>query len=136
MLRILALSICITLAGISSAAADETLSGAYRGTISYTPKDGVTTYNDGNATMKILPDTGEGPVAVVTYSDQLGRYRENCTVTYNSDGTITLTGSSYTILAGSSFSPDTFTVRIAADGSVSGSSVDSDGGKTVVYLHH
>ena len=136
MLRILALSLCIALAGISSATAGQTLSGTYKGTITYTPKGGVTSYDDKNATLTVLPDTGEGPVAVVTYSDHLGRYRENCSVTYNSDGTITLTGTSYTILSGSSFSLDTFTIRIAADGSLSGSSVDSSGGKTVLSLHH
>jgi hypothetical protein len=136
MLRILTLSLCIALAGILSATAGQTLSGTYKGTITYTPKGGVTSYDDRNATLSMLPDTGEGPVAVVTYSDHLGRYRENCSVTYNSDGTITLTGTSYIILSGSSFSPDTFTIRIAADGSLSGSSVDSSGGKTVLSLHH
>jgi len=136
MLRLLALSICIALTGILSAAADQTLSGTYKGTITYTPKGGVTSYDDRNATMSILPDAGQGPVAVVTYSDQLGRYRENCSVTYNPDGTITLKGTSYAILSGSSFSPDTFTIRIAADGSLSGSSVDTSGGKTVLSLHH
>ena len=136
MLRILTLSLCIALAGILSATAGQTLSGTYKGTITYTPKGGVTSYDDKNATLTVLPDTGEGPVAVVTYSDHLGRYRENCSVTYNSDGTITLTGTSYTILSGSSFSLDTFTIRIAADGSLSGSSVDSSGGKTVLSLHH
>ena len=136
MLRILTLSLSIALAGILSATAGQTLSGTYKGTITYTPKGGVTSYDDRNATMSILPDTGEGPGVAVTYSDHLGRYRENCSVTYNSDGTITLTGASYTILSGSSFSLDTFTIRIAADGSLSGSSVDSSGGKTVLSLHH
>jgi hypothetical protein len=136
MLRILALSICVALTAISSATADQTLSGSYKGTITYTPKGGVTSYDDRDATMSILPDVGNGPIAVVTYSDQLGRYRENCSVTYNTDGTITLKGTSYTILSGSSFSPDTFTIRTGADGSLSGSSVDSSGGKTVLSLHH
>jgi hypothetical protein len=136
MLRILTLSICVALTGILSATAGETLSGTYRGTITYTPKGGVTSYDDKNATMSVLPDAGNGPIAVVTYSDQLGRYRENCSIAYNSDGTITLKGTSYTILSGSSFAPDTFTIRIAADGSISGNSVDISGGKTVLSLHH
>jgi hypothetical protein len=136
MLRRFALAICVALTASFSAAADQTLSGTYKGTITYTPKNGVTSYNDRNATMTIQPDTGKGPVAVVTYSDQLGRYRENCSVMHNSDGTITLKGTSYTILSGSSFNLDTFTIRIAADGSVSGNSVDSGGGKTVLSLHH
>jgi hypothetical protein len=136
LLRILALIFCVALAAIGSAAADQTLSGIYKGTISYMPRGGVTSYDDRNATMSILPDTGEGPIAVVTYSDHLGRYRENCSITYNSNGTITLTGTSYTILSGSSFAPDTFTIRIAADGSLSGGSVDTSGGKTVLSLHH
>jgi hypothetical protein len=86
--------------------------------------------------MTILPDTGTGAVAVITYSDQLGRYRENCSVTYNSDGTITLKGDTFTILSGSHFYPDTFTIRIANDGSLSGTSVDATGGKTALALHH
>jgi hypothetical protein len=60
--------------------------------------------------MSILPDAGQGPVAVVAYSDHLGRYRENCSITYNADGAITLKGTSYTILSGNSFAPDTFTI--------------------------
>jgi hypothetical protein len=136
MLRLLALCFCVTLIGILSAAADQALSGTYRGTIIYTPKGGVTPYDDRNAMMSILPDTGQGPVAVVTYSDHLGRYRENCAITYNPDGTITLKGTSYTILSGSSFSLDTFTIRIGADGSLSGGSVDTSGGKTVLSLRH
>jgi len=136
LLRILALIFCVALAAIGSAAADQTLSGIYKGTISYMPRAGVTSYDDRNAAMSILPDTGKGPIAVVTYSDHLGRYRENCSIAYNSDGTITLTGTSYTILSGSSFAPDTFTIRIEADGSLSGGSVDTSGGKTVLSLHH
>ena len=118
------------------AKADPTLTGTYRGSITYTPKDGATSYDDRNATMTIVPDTGKGPVASITYSDQTGRYREFCFITYNADGTVTLKGESYEILSGSSFYPDTFTVRIADDGSVSGTSVDSAGGRTVLKLHH
>jgi hypothetical protein len=136
MFRTFAWAICLSLSVISSATAEQTLSGAYRGSSVYTPRGGATSYDDRNATMNVLPDTGKGAIAVVTYSDQLGRYRENCSVTYNSDGTITLEGTSYTILSGSSFALDTFTVRIDVNGLVSGGSVDSSGGKTTLSMHH
>ncbi len=76
MLRLFALGFCVALAGIVPITAAPTLSGTYKGSITYTPKGGATSYDDRNATMVIPPDTGKGPVAVVTYSDQLGRYRE------------------------------------------------------------
>jgi len=130
------LLVCLLALLSLQAKADPTLTGTYRGIIRYTPKDGVTSYDDRNATMTIAPDTGNGPVAVITYSDQTGRYREFCSITSNSDGTITLKGENYEILSGSSFYPDTFTVRIADDGSVAGTSVDTAGGTTVLKLHH
>ncbi|HLJ20879.1 MAG TPA: hypothetical protein VKU84_11805 [Stellaceae bacterium] len=115
----------------------QTLSGGYKGTITYMPRDGATAYDDHGATLVVTPDPkGGGDLAVVTYSDHLGRYREVCSVTHNSDGTITLRGVSYTILSGSSFSPDTFTIRVAKDGSISGTSVDTNGGTTTLSMRH
>jgi hypothetical protein len=112
------------------------LSGSYRGDVTFTPKDGATRYDDRTATLVILPDTGKGAVAVITYSDQLGRYRERCSITPTADGTITLKGVSYALLAGDSFNLDTFHVQVGADGSVTGNSVDTDGGTSVLSFHH
>lgn len=134
--KILAFAIVLAVAPTVLVSAAPTLSGTYRGYITYMPRNGVTKYEDRNATLTVLPDTGKGAVAVVTYSDQLGRYQENCSVTYNSGGTIVLKGFSYTILSGSHFYPDTFTIRIENDGSISGSSTDSSGGRTILSLHH
>jgi hypothetical protein len=120
--------------GCAQAAAP--LSGSYRGSITYMPKDGATHYDDTGATMVIQNVEGKGPMAVVTYSDQLGRYRETCTMTSNADGTITLQGVSWKILSGSSFSPDTFTVRVQSDGSVKGTSVDTSGGTSTLSMKH
>jgi hypothetical protein len=138
--RIWAVSLCLALAVLPAsllpAWAGETLSGVYHGSITVRPKDAVVPYEDRNATIKIVDQSGE-PVAVVTYSAHTGRWREVCTITYNPDDTVTLTGTSYTVLSGSdSFNPDTFTIRIAPDGSLSGGSVDSEGGTTVLAMHH
>jgi hypothetical protein len=113
------------------------LSGKYKGSITYLPQGGVTPYDDTGATMVIQPAAnGKGPTAVVTYSYQLGRCRETCSITPHPDGTITLQGVSWKIISGSSFYPDTFTVRVAANGSVSGTSVDSSGGTSKLSMHH
>lgn len=113
------------------------LSGSYRGSITYMPKGGVTPYDDKAATLVIQPGPGgKGSVAVVTYSYQLGRCRETCSITSNADGSITLQGVSWKIISGSSFYPDTFTVRVGKDGSVAGTSVDSSGGTSVLSFHH
>jgi hypothetical protein len=130
-MKIKILTLLLVLATMMSASAAPKLSGNYKGTVAYTPSDGVTTYQDGAATLKI-----QGAVAVVTYSDQLGHYREKCSITYNSDGTVTLQGISYKLLAGSSFNLDTFTIKIAQDGSLSGTSVDTDGGHSKLSFHH
>ena len=134
--RICIFAILLALGPTTLASAAPALSGAYTGYITYMPRNGVTSSADRNATLTILPDTGKGVAAVVTYSDQLGRYRENCSVKYNSDGTITLKGFSYTILSGSTFYPDTFTISFEKDGSISGSSIDSAGGRTILSFHH
>src|ERR1700679_447871 len=97
------IAVFLSLVLTAAAGAASTLSGSYTGSITYTPKNGVTSYQDRGATLNVLPDTGKGVLAVVTYSDQMGRYRENCSITSNPDGTITLKGVSYTILSGSSF---------------------------------
>lgn len=140
MLRTLAICLCLALLAVPEslwpAWAGETLSGVYHGSITVRPKDAVVPYDDRNATIKIVDQSGE-PVAVVTYSAHIGRWREVCTITYNPDDTVTLTGTSYTVLSGSdSFSPDTFIIRIAPDGSLSGGSIDSEGGTTVLAMHH
>jgi hypothetical protein len=130
------LALLFTLITLASASAAPSLSGKYKGSITYMPEGGVTHYDDTGATMVIQPDTGKGPTAVITYSDQLGRYRETCFIKYNSDGTITLKGISWRIISGSSFNPDTFTLKIASDGSVSGHSVDTGGGTSVLSMRH
>ena len=113
------------------------LSGSYKGSITYMPQGGVTPYDDTGATMVIQPAAdGKGPTAVVTYSYQLGRCRETCSITPHADGTITLQGVSWKLISGDSFYPDTFTVRVAADGSVTGTSVDSSGGTSKLSMHH
>jgi hypothetical protein len=135
-MKIKAFTILLALIPILSASAAPALSGTYTGYITFTPKDGATSYQDRNAKLTILPDTGKGVVAVVNYSDQLGHYREKCSVTLNSDGTLTLKGFSYTILAGTSFSLDTFKIQVAADGSISGNSIDTGGGTSILSFHH
>jgi hypothetical protein len=100
------------------------------------PYQGVTPYNDTAATMVIKPVAGKEPTAVVTHSDQQGRYRETCSITYNSDGTITLKGVSWNIISGDSFSPDTFTLHEQSNGSLTGTSVDSSGGTSTLSMHH
>ena len=112
------------------------LSGSYRGSITYMPYQGVTPYKDTGATMVIQNVSGKGPMAVVTYSYQLGRCQETCSITAHADGTITLQGVSWKMLSGDSFYPDTFTVRVGKDGSVTGTSVDSSGGTSVLSFHH
>jgi hypothetical protein len=113
------------------------LSGSYRGSITYMPQGGVTPYDDTGATMVIKPAAGgKGPMAVVTYSYQLGRCRETCSITSHADGTITLQGVSWKLISGDSFYPDTFTVRVAPDGSVKGTSVDTSGGTSKLSMHH
>ena len=139
--RLWVVTLCLALpsllGNISPAWAGDTLSGVYHGTITVRPKNAVVPYEDTNATISIVENSGADPVAVVTYSAHTGRYREVCAIAYNEDGTITLTGTSYTILSGSSgFSPDTFTLRMAGDGSLSGGSMDSAGGATLVSMHH
>jgi hypothetical protein len=135
-MKIKLLTLLLVFVPISLLSAAPTLSGNYKGTIAYTPYQGVTTYRDGAATMKIVPDTGSGAAAIITYSDQLGRYREKCSVTYNADGTVSLKGISYKLISGDSFNLDTFTVRIGPDGSVTGTSVDSGGGSSTLSFHH
>jgi hypothetical protein len=113
------------------------LSGSYKGSITYMPQGGVTPYNDTGATMVINPATLlKAATAVVTYSYQLGRCRETCSITPHPDGTITLQGVSWKIISGSSFYPDTFTVRVAQNGSVSGTSKDTSGGTSKLAMHH
>jgi len=133
--RLIALATLTILVSTDPSAA-QTLSGSYSGTIAYLPRNGIAPYPDGEATLVIASDPKLETVAVVTYSDQLGRYREVCSIAYNADGTITLKGVSYTILSGINFSPDTFTIRIAKDGSLSGTSIDTGGGTTTLAMHH
>ena len=136
-IKLMAFSLMALMPGpMAWADAAASLSGSYKGTITYMEKDGVTPYKDTGATMVIQPGTGKGPVAVVTYSYQLGRCRETCSITSHADGTITLQGVSWKMISGDSFSPDTFTVRVAQDGSVKGTSVDTSGGTSVLSMHH
>jgi hypothetical protein len=134
--RLFLLGLALLLGSMACASAAAPLSGSYRGSITYMPKDGATHYDDTGATMVIQNVPGKGTMAIVTYSDQLGRYRETCSITPHDDGSITLQGVSWKLISGSSFSPDTFTVRVQSDGSVTGTSVDTSGGTSTLKMKH